>query len=342
MISSSHLRTLRAELTREGLFDHRTGASWCKLLVLLAALGLLTALAVLLPWWCAFAILPLAAVPAVTIAMIGHEAAHGSFAASPRHNAIVVHLVFPLFSGLGALHWKNKHNHRHHGHPNVAGKDPDIELWPMALSSDDYAGSGPLRRLVQRRAQAALFWPLTLFLAFVMRMESWRFLARQVREGKIDRALLLDAACLSAHYALWLVLPALLVGPLPALGFYLGLWAAGGALLALVFAPAHIGLPVVGGHDNPWLHQLESTRNFELPGWLSWFFVGLDYQVEHHLFPRIPHQHLPRASEIARSWCARIGAPHNRIDYGAAVADVTRHLRNSWRAPVERAIDQAA
>ncbi len=337
MISATHLRSLRADLAREGLFQHRTAAGYVKLVALLGGFALLVAATILLPWWCALVLVPLAAVPAVTMAMMAHEAAHGSFAASPLHNEIMLHLVFPLFSGLGVQHWKNKHNHRHHGHPNVAGMDPDIDIWPMALSPAAYDDSGPLRRWLQRRVQAYLFWPLTLLMAFVMRMESWRYLVTRVRQDGLDRAVALDVACLTAHYVLWLGLPAFLFGVVPVVAFYAALWAVGGALLALVFAPAHMGLPVVSDHENPWLHQLQSTRNFALPRWVSWFFMGLDYQVEHHLFPRIPHQHLPRASEIARAWCAEVGVPHQRIGFAAGVVDVTRHLRDCWQAlPADR------
>ena len=64
---------------------------------------------------------------------------------------------------------------------------------------------------------------------------------------------------------------------------------------------SYIGLPIVGSQHHDWLHQVETTRNLELPRFVSFFFIGLDYQVEHHLFPKIPHQHLPRAAAITPS-----------------------------------------
>ncbi|HEU5058754.1 MAG TPA: fatty acid desaturase [Kofleriaceae bacterium] len=336
MIAASDLRALRADLTASGVFDHRTAHTWAKLAILLAAVGAALALVALLPWWCAFALVPLAAVPAATAAMIGHEAAHGSFAAGKRHNDIVTHLVFPLFSGLGAEHWKHKHNHLHHGNPNVIGRDPDLNVWPMALSSEEHAASSPLRRWFQRTLQGYLFWPLTLLLAFAMRVESWRHVVSRVRDGRLDRALVLDAACMVAHYTLWLVLPIMWFGALPVLLVYAGLWGTSGLLLALVFAPAHMGLPVRGGEQRGgWRHQLETTRNLDMPRWLSWFFVGLDFQVEHHLFPRIPHQNLEKASRTVAPWCARVGAPYQRIDYASSIRQVTRHVRRSWQTAPE-------
>lgn len=331
MLSSTDLKSLRAELTSAGLFTHRTGATLRKGVVLMLSVAGLIAAAIALPWWCSLFLAPLAAVPAVSFAMIAHEAAHGSLSSNKTLNQIVLHVVFPVFGGLGAQHWIHKHNHLHHGHPNVDGRDPDIDIWPMALTRSAYDDSGPFRQWIQRHLQAYLFWPLTLFLAVMMRKESFRHLVRRARAGEVNRGVILDTVCLLGHYALWIAVPMIWLDPLSVLAFYGGLWATGGLLLSLVFAPAHMGLPVVDSHDDPWLHQLASTRDFDMPRAMSWFFIGLDHQVEHHLFPRIPHQNLPRAREIARAWCKRTGAPFQIIGFGAGVADVTRHLRNSWQ-----------
>ena len=336
MITTSDLRDLRAELSQSGVFDHRTAHTWTKLVLLLLALAAAIALVVLLPWWCGLLLVPLAAVPAVTAAMIGHEAAHGSFASSKRHNEIVLYLVFPLFGGLGAEYWKRKHNHLHHGHPNVVGRDPDLDVWPMALSSAAHAGSSRLRRWIQRTAQGYLFWPLTLLLAFTMRYDTGRYIAGRLRDRRVDGALLIDIACLLGHYALWLAIPMLWFGVWPVLLLYDGLWATTGLLLALIFAPAHMGMPVMDADQRAgWQQQLDTTRNLAMPGWLSWFFVGLDFQVEHHLFPRIPHQNLPRASDIVAPWCERVGVPYHRLGYVSSIRQVTRHVRLSWQVVPE-------
>jgi fatty acid desaturase/RNA polymerase-interacting CarD/CdnL/TRCF family regulator len=339
MITTAELQVLRGELVANGMFEHRTAETAMKLVLLLLALGAVLAGIVLLPWWCGLFLVPLAAVPAVTAAMIGHEAAHGSFAASPRNNELVLHLVFPLFGGLGAQYWKHKHNHLHHGHPNILGRDPDVNVWPMALSSEEHARSGPLRRWVQRNLQGYLFWPLTLLLAFTMRIDTWSYVWSRARSRGFDRALGIDLACLVGHYSLWLAAPMLWFGVWPVLLVYAGLWATSGLLLALVFAPAHIGLPVMAiGRGGGWQQQLDTTRNLAMPGWLSWFFVGLDHQVEHHLFPRIPHQNLGRASRIVAPWCAQVGAPYHSIGYAASIRHVTRHVRISWQAVPEVAV----
>ncbi len=333
MMHGAEIRELRTELESRGLFEPRAVFTTIKLLSMLTALAVLVAAVILLPAWCAVFLVPLAAVVAVTAAMVGHEAAHGSFARSKVVNEVVLHLVFPLFAGLGALHWKNKHNRLHHGAPNVVDKDVDLELWPMALSSIAHQRSGRFGRWFQRALQGYLFWPLTMALGFTMRAASLRHLVVHLRTRGLDRAWLADASCLLGHYALWLVVPSLWLGALPVALFYVGVWMVGGLLLALIFAPAHMGMPIVtkaATKANLWLHQLETTRDMALPRWLGWFFVGLHFQVEHHLFPRMPHQCLGRASPVVRSWCARVGAPYHELGYGAAVIDVTRFMRTAW------------
>jgi fatty acid desaturase len=126
-------------------------------------------------------------------------------------------------------------------------------------------------------------------------------------------------------------IPSIVWGPAIGLGVYLAVFALVGVFLALVFAPAHIGLPVVEHQHHDWLHQLETTRNLELPRVISFFFIGLDYQVEHHLFPKIPHANLPRAAEITAAWCKRHGVIYQTMPYLDALADAVRFMKDAWR-----------
>jgi fatty acid desaturase len=131
------------------------------------------------------------------------------------------------------------------------------------------------------------------------------------------------------HYAAWIVIPTLIWGPI-AIAVYATIWGLSGVCLALVFAPAHIGLPVMTGQNKDWLHQLETTRNLEMPRVISFFFIGLDYQVEHHLFPKIPHMNLPRAAEITKAWCAKHKVVYMTGPYLAALGDAVQFLSNAW------------
>jgi fatty acid desaturase len=329
------LGALRRTLHAAGAFEHRTGATWLKFAALLSATFALGVVAAVVPLAAGLLLVPVVALPLTSAVMIGHEGGHRSFARSPWQNELMLHLAFPLLAGLGAQHWKRKHNAIHHGHPNVIGIDDDIDLWPFALEPREHARAGRFRRWFHRRLQGALFFPLAAFLGFVMRRASVRHTVRVLRRGEASWAWFADAACQVAHYALWLVVPGLLVGWLPTLAVYLGLWGCVGVYLALVFTPAHLGLPLVEGDPRGWRHQLETTRNLVLPRWIAWAFIGLDHQVEHHLFPTIPHQNMARARAILQPWCVANAAPHLAIGYGAGVREVIRFMRTSWRRPDE-------
>lgn len=189
---------------------------------------------------------------------------------------------------------------------------------------------------MQRHAQGWLWWPLTALFTWSIKVDSVGMLIRHVRRHGIDRAWLLDAGSQLVHYLGWLVIPSLVWGFLPVFAFYLALFAVVSVMLALVFTTGHMGLPILSEHSNGWDVQFQTTRNLELPRWLSFFFVGLDFQIEHHLFPKIPHAHLPRAAVIVRRWAEGLGVPYHSTTYGRAVAEVTRFVDNAWRIDAVR------
>jgi len=359
------LGTLRAELRIAGVFEHRELRSWLKLGFLLSGTAACILAMVYFGPWAALAAIPIASVFCTATAMMGHEGSHRSFSKSPVRNAIQVYLTFPLFSGLGALYWHNKHDRLHHGHPNVEGRDPDIKPFPLfsglgalywhnkhdrlhhghpnvegrdpdikpfpfVSSRGDHERSGKGERWFQRNFQRWAFWPMSTLMALGMRRSSILYLIRFPKKHGFTRAWFIESACMAAHYTGWLVIPSLVWGPLVAFFIYLTIWGGVGVFLALVFAPAHIGLPIVEEQHNDWLHQVETTRNLELPRVISYFFIGLDYQVEHHIFPKIPHQNLPRAAAITKDWCRRHGVAYQSGPYLDALVDSARFMADAW------------
>ncbi len=323
------LKSLRGELVAAGVFRHRELRSWIELVVMATALaGCLVGIA-RTGWLGALILIPVGAVLATSIAMMGHEGSHRSFSASPVRNTILCYLVFPLFGGLGALYWRNKHDRLHHGHPNVEGMDPDIRPFPFSSSRGDHESCGPKTRWFQRNFQAVLFWPMTTLMCAGIRRSSIVYLLRY--PNKREAAWWAEVACLSVHYAAWLVVPALIWGPLVSFAVYASLWGLVGVFLALVFAPAHMGLPIVVNQNHDWLHQLETTRNLQLPRVVSFFFIGLDYQVEHHLFPKIPHANLPLAASITADWCKRHNVTYQTMPYLDALDSAVAFMRDAWK-----------
>ncbi len=311
-----------------GVFTYREGRSWLELVGMLTAVaGCLVGIA-MLGWVAALGLIPVTAVLATSVAMMGHEGSHRSFSASPTRNAILTFIAFPLFGGLSALYWHNKHDRLHHGHPNVESKDPDIEPFPFASSRGVHSKAGPKTRWFQRNFQKWLFWPMSTLMAVGMRRSSLLYLLRY--PNKREAKWMIEVACLTVHYTGWLLVPSLIWGPLVGFGVYAGIWGLVGVCLALVFAPAHMGLPIVTEQNHDWIHQLETTRNLELPRVISFFFIGLDYQVEHHLFPKIPHANLPRAARITAEWCKKHGIVYQSEPYLHALADAARFMSMGW------------
>lgn len=324
------LGSLRAELRAAGVFEHRELRSWLKLTFLLVVLAAGLAATAMYGFWMGVALVPLMAVFATATAMLGHEGSHRSFSRSATRNSLVAYFAFPLFSGLSTLYWREKHDRLHHGHPNVEGVDPDIRPFPFASSRADHERCGPRERWFQRHLQRWIFWPMSTLMALGMRRSSLVHLSRYPRKHGFTRAWWIETTCLAIHYTGWLVVPSLVWGPLVGFLVYSAIWGGVGVCLALVFAPAHMGLPVMNGQHHDWVHQLETTRNLELPGVVSFFFIGLDYQVEHHLFPKIPHKNLPRAAQITRAWCERQGLPYITVPYLWALVDAARFMASSW------------
>jgi fatty acid desaturase len=332
------LGSLRAELRSAGMFEHRELRSWLKLAFLFGGVGVSLAGIAVFGCWSIFVCVPVCAVFATAAAMMGHEGSHRSFSKSPFRNSVMTYLAFPLFAGLGSLYWHNKHDRLHHGHPNVEGVDPDIRPWPFVSSRADHEKMPAHLKWFQRNFQWWAFWPMSFLLAAGMRRSSLIHLAKEKRTA----SWWLEVACLVAHYTCWVVIPSIIWGPIVGFGVYSAVWAFCGVYLTLVFAPAHIGLPIMSEQNHDWVHQLETTRNLELPRVVSFFFIGLDYQVEHHLFPKIPHQNLPRAAAITRAWCQKNGVTHLSVPYLWALADAAKFIGRAYEREADDPIEVRA
>ena len=325
------ITSLRKELKEAGLLERREGATWLKLAFLFSTFAALTVVHVALPFWASAILLPFTAVFAASCAMMAHEGGHRGLSANKGRNDLMLFSMMTAFGGVSGNYWRFKHNVQHHVHTNIEHHDPDIDVWPMAATAQAHRDSGPFRQWFQRNFQGYMYWPLTFLLVFSMRAAGLGHLRQRIKDkGWGDADNRMDVASIAIHVGAWWVAPIAAFGWMGAL-YHVALWAIIGFFLAAVFSPAHMALPVLTDHNDKWRLQFETTRNFIMPKWLSFFFIGLDYQLEHHLFMRAPHQNMPKIAEYTRRWAAKHDLPYFVVDYGKSLLDVTQYMGHAWR-----------
>ncbi|HTK36164.1 MAG TPA: acyl-CoA desaturase [Caulobacteraceae bacterium] len=278
---------------------------------------------------------------------VAHDALHGAYSANPRVNGLLG-LAFEALGGNGHA-WSVTHNGAHHTFPNVSGYDGDVDITPL-LRLSPHTPHRPVHRFQHLFALglyglATLNWALLKDYAYFLRMGSRPRGARAPTTGAWARLLVGKLVFYGA-----MALPFLVVEG-PAWRILIGLLTVhltAGTIVGVVFQLAHA---VEGAeHGDPsgatrakdgWAaHQLRSTSNFARGNaLLGWYVGGLNYQVEHHLFPRVCHVHYAAISRIVEAAALRHGLPYNSIPtFGAALSSHYRTLRALGRPPVEAAV----
>jgi linoleoyl-CoA desaturase len=242
-------------------------------------------------------------------------------------NEALSYLGYPMFLGLSATYWWHKHVVLHHPSPNVVGVDTDSDLLPwFALTADEVNASSGFRRFYHRRLQFWLF-PLALALnCFSIQMAGWAHVLRMLRHSSTRKtAHWIDLGALIMHYVIWIGIP-LLFWPLPVVAaFYLLRTILLGYAMYAILAPGHFPaeaqrttVEVRRGTDF-FEVQTAGTVSFRT-GWLGRFLCsGLEYQVEHHLFPNISHVHYPEISVAVQEFCAEHGLSYRSYSWGTAL-----------------------
>jgi len=256
-------------------------------------------------------------------AFLGHEASHRQVFDSGRANDRAGRVLASGVVGMSYSWWMNKHT-RHHANPNMIGKDPDIAIDVISFVEQDAASARGIRALITRH-QAALFFPFLLFEGINLHVKSF---GHVFGRGKVDGraleiALILARMAIVVGAVFW-VLP---VGMAFAfLGVQLAVF---GVYMGASFAPNHIGMEVVpeGAKLDFLSKQVLTGRNVKGGAWMTAFMGGLNFQIEHHLFPSMSRPHLRRARTLVRETCAREGIPYTETSLRRAYLIVLTYLR---------------
>lgn len=265
-----------------------------------------------------------------------HDGAHGSFSNRKWINTVAGASI--NFLGANVYLWKTKHNIVHHTYTNIDGIDDDIN-------------AGPILRLAETQKKYGInriqHWYFVL--AYSLLYFFWIFFTdyKKYFTGKVG-SVPIQKHDAKHHISFWffkvfhllafLVLPIYMVGFWPwFVGFLIyGLFT--GIILSIVFQLAHTVIeakfpqPLMPENkiENEWaIHQLQTTANFATKNKLiSWLVGGLNFQIEHHLFPLISHVHYPEISRIIKQTCAEYNVPYvEHPNMRSAIVSHVKYLR---------------
>ncbi len=326
--STGSYHALSAQVRDAGLLD-RTPTFYVGLLVVLglALGGLVTGFVLLGDSWLQLLIAGGLGLVLTQFAFVAHEASHRQVLRSGPANDRLGRVLANGVVGISHSWWMSKHS-RHHANPNKIGKDPDIEMDTISFLPQSAATrTGFLAALT--RVQGWAFFPLLLLEGLNLHATSVRSLL-ETTPGKrrFDRATVLELGILAVRLSVYV---AVLFWFLPVglafafLGVQLGVF---GVYMGASFAPNHKGMAIIPEDSRlDFLSkQVLTSRNISGGTWMSMLMGGLNYQIEHHLFPSMPRPHLLRARRLVRAHCAERGVPYTETTLVRSYAIVVRYL----------------
>lgn len=297
----------------------------------------------------------LCALLGITFSCIGfsvmHDACHGSYSQSSRLNYVMGLTANAL--GANAFMWKQKHNVIHHTYTNVDGIDDDIAKSPLIRQCHT-------QKWVPAHRVQHLYLPFVYSitsLAWIMIMDFVKYSTKMVHKTPLQK---MDT---KEHIIFWvtkvcyvffyMALPMYLVGFLPWLFGFIAMHVAEGLSLAIVFQLAHVVEHAefeVATEDpkvieSEWaVYQVKTTANFAPRNKvIGWMVGGLNFQIEHHLFPKISHVHYPAISKIVQKVCREHGIFYNQFPtMWAAMISHFKMMKEFGRPPQVQAQAQAA
>ena len=301
---TSDYGALLAEVQRAHLLD-RSGRLYLPRLAVTAVMtlgGIALFVWVGNSWW-TLGVAAYLAIVFTQLGFLGHDAGHQQVFTSRRRNDRLGRLLSGCV-GLSYSWWIDKHN-RHHRNPNEVGKDPDVSrnvlAWTTAQADQQ---RGPLGFVA--RHQAGFFFPLLTFEALNLHVGSVRALMADPKRHPTEMVLM------SLHVLGCLTLLLVVLSPLRALAFFVVQQGLFGLYLGISFAPNHKGMEILDGEENlDFLRrQVVTSRNVTGGRALTTALGGLNFQIEHHLFPCMPHRNLRRCQPLVKRFCAEQGVPY--------------------------------
>lgn len=318
-------RQLRRIIVEHGLLEPQTGYYVMKTVIALATLAFAIAAALLLTQtWALLTVAVLMGFASTQIALLGHDVGHRQAFRGRRTNRIARLLFGGVLLGISHTWWNDKHN-QHHATPNHVDKDPDVQFPFLAFSPAQIASRHRLLRPVIA-VQAFVFVAVLPFQAVNMRWVSIKHLF-----SGSARQPVLQGSMMMVHFLLYGLLLWQLGGWGIAIAFFLVHQATFGVYNSSVFASNHKGMAMIeeGGRLDFLREQVLTSRNVTGHPMIDFWYGGLNYQIEHHLFPTMPRNNLRKAQVLVEDFCKRQGIPYYATGIFAAYREGLAHLHET-------------
>ncbi|MFF4369334.1 fatty acid desaturase family protein [Streptomyces sp. NPDC001594] len=236
------------------------------------------------------------------VALLAHDLAHRQIFRLRKATEVSGRIVGNLFICIAYGWWQDKHT-RHHAHPNDEELDPDVDPNFIVWTQHQARHADGVARFLGRY-QAFLFFPLLTLEGFHLHISGIRSLRDPSLKNRGWEAALVFAHVIGYLGVLFLVLP-----PAKAIAFMLVHQCLFGVYMGSIFAPNHKGMPTLEGADRADFlrRQVLTSRDVRGGRVIGLVFGGLNYQIEHHLFPSMPSPHLRKAQAIVRRHCEELG-----------------------------------
>jgi fatty acid desaturase len=330
--STTHFNQILSQVRDAGLLSKKPSFYIIRLIVLTIAAagfwtlsGYLAALSQENKLWliAAFVLVAGLGVLSAQYGFIAHEASHRQVFRNNKANDWTGLLLANLFAGLSYGFWLRKHN-KHHQRPNQIGEDPDIAIRVLSFTTESKESKRGIERWFSDR-QGYLFPLLLLFTGFDLLVDSFAGLVRKDRKLSIR---LLEFSLMMIRQLTPYVVFAILFGPIWGLALWFVMMMAFGFFMGAAFAPNHKGMPLVPKEAKLdfFSRQVLTSRNIR-GSWLKDNLMGgLNYQVEHHLFPSMARPNLRKAHEIVVEYCRKHEVTLVEMNLLASYVAIMKHL----------------
>lgn len=322
--SQREFTELCRHIKSSGLLERKPASRWFRTGVVVTSLVLVSVVLVLWRHNLVVQILNgmLLAFAYMQIGFLMHDVGHRQILRSAKINQVAGLLIANLMVGVSYSWWVDKHN-RHHRNPNSVDLDPDVDFAPLAFSREQAAAKKwPWRSLV--KYQAFLFVVFLLGEHFNLHVLAFDHVFRgRAKHGWAEGILLVchHLACFAIAFTIF--------SPLPAIAFLVWSKALSGLYAGMVFAPNHKGMLMVdSGEQVNWLRQQVLTSRNVRPGPIyDFLYGGLNYQIEHHLFPFLRQDQLAAAQAIVRPFCLERGLRYHETGIFQSLKEIFCHLQ---------------